>query len=287
MSSYSTIYRIVIGHEFFEENVCRFIKISPTPECKTHLNNLGMIINQFAINEWHLLVPGDDLHKEKIILWLQNNDQSLDFDMEVIQTDFFHCTNWPEFSYTKNYEFQMEPNGINVLLSENELVFGLIEDKKTVPVSINTNDKKQNISSVCKLCLTFSEEIINNIWSVKNRAEYNIKVQYNSLKVIWEFILIPRNSTNNKTLVLKEVEERLELSQLDEIEVTPGQLAYKGYTTELIPLKENYNYQIQLWELRDSGKKMILEDMPLPKAGEFSKNYSNNNSQIITKFYYF
>jgi hypothetical protein len=285
MNKYLEIYRISIHHEFFEENQCSSINISPTGSCRNELNNLGLFIKRRSINEWSLLIRNDELHKENFLFWLYNK-QSLDFCMEVTHNDFFLYTNWPDFSFTKDYAFEVDHKALDALIKTNKVKFGLLPNNGTIPVRIIEKEKSSN-HGIAILNTTFSREIIENRWANPHKDPYHINIQFYPLKVRWEFIMLPRNNKKNQKLILRESEKLLNLSPLEEFEMLPGQNAYKGFTTEDLYLKENYSYQIQLWEKRNQGKKIILDHIPIPITGECPVNKKHDELQVITRYCYF
>ncbi len=285
MSKYLEIYRIVVNHEFFEENQCTCINLSPTVKCSEDLIGLGLFIKRRSINEWSLLIRNNELHKENLLLWLYNK-RKLSFCLEVTHSDFFLYTNWPDFSFVKDYAFDVDHNVMDILSKNKKVKFGLLPKIGEIPVKTIENKKSSN-HGVAMINISFSREIIETRWLHPDKEAYRISIQFYPLKVKWEFVMLPKNNKKNQKLLLKESEKRLNITPLEEFEMLPGQYAYRGSTSEDIYLRENNTYQIQLWEQKSQGKKMILDHIPVPTTSEYKIVNSHDKSCVITKYCYF
>ncbi|TAJ12200.1 hypothetical protein DMA11_13700 [Marinilabiliaceae bacterium JC017] len=286
MSKYTEIYRIILNHDFFEKNQCRGVNITPDEESLNYLYNLGLFFKRISVNEWGLFVQKDELQKEKLLLWLEKDYNTLGFNIEVCESDFFLFTDWPGYSPKQFYLFMPGSEAEELLVSSGKLRYGVIPEENVIlPKQKAIRKIHKRIIGLLKL--SFSKKILDKFWQDEGNQSYRIMIQFHSLKVFWEFVLIPRNYSEDQSLMIKEATESLQFTELEKKMLLSKQQAYRGLSSDLIPLKERYDYKVQVWETKKTGKRLIAAEVPLPMAGEFSLNTSRDKVRIVTKYFYF
>ena len=276
-----------IYHDFFEKDQCRGVNAAPVQECREDLFNLGLLFKQISVNEWGVFVTKDELHKDKLLLWLETDSNALVFHVEIRQSDFFLYTDWPGYSPKESYVFETASDAVEGVALRGEFHYGVVPEEH---VTLYKRDKllpKRKRQTVGFLKLGFSKNRVERFWQEDINQPFRVMIRFHALKVFWEFVLIPRNYLANQILMLKEATGKMEFTSLEEFELMPGQWAYRGFSSRSVYLKECYEYRVQLWELKHTGKRLITAEVPLPQAGEFSIKASKENSKIITKYFYF
>ncbi|MFA8434715.1 MAG: hypothetical protein ACEPOZ_09385 [Marinifilaceae bacterium] len=287
MSSYVQIYRVVVLHDFFEGNRCRGVNLVPVPECMNQMGNLGLLFRQNNYNEWGLYAKDDELQRDKLQLWMEEETSALEFQVEVSQNDFFLYTDWPGYSPKECYVFEIGDKEKELLDSEGELHYGVVPEEKIIVCRRDKTLQKQSNRVLGFLKLGFSDKMVENWGQTEVSQCKEITIGFHALKVVWEFILIPRDSSVDQNLLLKDATGKMELETLEKFELTQGLMAYRGVSSSLIQLKECYDYRVQLWELKQTGKRLISSEIPLPRVGEFSIKATKENPQIVSKYFYF
>ncbi len=112
--------------------------------------------------------------------------------------------------------------------------------------------------------------------------EINIEIQ--SKTVGWEFILIPKYTSRNATIELRENYGKLDFSIMEEV-LFPGEgNVFRCVTKSNIVMKEIYDYKICLWERKENGELMLNSNIPFPKPNVRS---ILDPHERITSYFYF
>lgn len=122
---------------------------------------------------------------------------------------------------------------------------------------------------------------IPSFWTNETK---NIHLTIPSGNAFWEFILIPKYSTGNYPVELKESTANLNFSEPEEIPVPGEAKAFRSITTSPIPMRNTYNYKISLWEIREKGKLVLINRIPYPQPD--SRSVTNPKETITGYFYY-
>lgn len=94
-------------------------------------------------------------------------------------------------------------------------------------------------------------------------------IQYKPLLRYWEYILLSRTQEENiRELYLSDMEGLFTFAPAEPIEWN-GQAGYRIRTTTPVELKEHYLSEIQLFENKKLGKKLLRKNISPPTPGRF------------------
>ncbi|MBP1638845.1 MAG: hypothetical protein H6Q17_428 [Bacteroidetes bacterium] len=101
----------------------------------------------------------------------------------------------------------------------------------------------------------------------------------------WEFILIPKFNTQLSNILLNENKNRLVFTCLEKVTL-PGeqQPVWRFVSEQELQLKEKYHFRICLWDVQDTGRRLLCSHIPYPQPGSVSI-FSPDN--MITNYFYF
>lgn len=100
----------------------------------------------------------------------------------------------------------------------------------------------------------------------------------------FEYICIPQYYTGDSVLRLRENKNLFEIEGPDKVHLPDAGEVFRFVSKKQIPLRQIYPYKVQLWEIRDSGERLISDRIPCPQPSSRSLFYPNDT---ITTYYYF
>lgn len=114
------------------------------------------------------------------------------------------------------------------------------------------------------------------------RETKKIQIKIQSKEAYWAFILIPKYTKRDAIIELRENNRKLIFTTTEKFEQPGEDSAFICMTTEKIAMKEIYEYQISLWEKKNSGER-ILSNHIFSKTRNMcsSKTEKGNNKLCI------
>jgi hypothetical protein len=101
-----------------------------------------------------------------------------------------------------------------------------------------------------------------------------IKLNFESKTKFWEYLLIPKSTSEEMILKLFEKKNQLSFNFVEvvDIDVSGKQMpAYRFVTNKRVKLKDIYDFNISLWNITVDGDQLLSSNMPNPKAQSISK----------------
>lgn len=113
----------------------------------------------------------------------------------------------------------------------------------------------------------------------------HIDIAFASKMKFWEFILIPKFNLQLSNVILIENKNGLLFKRLEKVNL-PGeqQMVWRFVSEECLQLKERYNFQICLWEIRDNGRHLLSSHIPYPQPNSTS---IFSPDKMVTNYFYF
>jgi len=105
-----------------------------------------------------------------------------------------------------------------------------------------------------------------------------------SVEKYFEFICIPKFHSGDISLRMTEDKNRFQIEEPEIISMPDKTNAIRFVSKDKIPLKKIYKYKVRLWEIRESGERLISDSIPCPSPSNISVFHSNDT---ITSYYYF
>lgn len=112
-----------------------------------------------------------------------------------------------------------------------------------------------------------------------------VDIAFEGKRKFWEFILIPKFNVHLTNIQLNENKNGLAFTCMEKVNL-PGepQPAWRFVSEQELQLKEKYHFQICLWDVQDTGRRLLCSHIPYPQPGSISI-YSPEN--MITNYFYF
>ncbi|KAA6359688.1 MAG: hypothetical protein EZS28_044786 [Streblomastix strix] len=101
-----------------------------------------------------------------------------------------------------------------------------------------------------------------------------IKLNFETKKKFWEYLLMPKSTPKEMTLRLFEKKNQLSFNFIEmvDIDVSGKQMpAYRFVTNKRVQLKDIYDFNISLWNVTVEGDQLLSSNMPNPQAQSISK----------------
>lgn len=148
---------------------------------------------------------------------------------------------------------------------------------------VNTNDETFTISDP-EHPMSWKILRIHITEETENDYPIDIHWQIPTVEMFFEFICIPKYHPIDLGLKMDVDKNTFHFIEPENISL-PGE----GYgilfrSKEPIPLRNIYKHKIRLWEVRDSGERLISDNIPCPNPSERSVF---NPNDTITTYYYF
>lgn len=129
----------------------------------------------------------------------------------------------------------------------------------------------------------------NGVWGVlraqlKRNEVVETTLRLYPLEKRLEFVLIPRYTDVSAVVELREAQNGV-IFLPPEKTLFPGvDSARRIMTREKLPLAESTPYRFQLWEIRDSGERLLADRVPLPEPYESSVVEPRD---AVTRYFYY
>lgn len=180
-------------------------------------------------------------------------------------------------------ENEFDPN--DLLINEYKLIFALYPQSEKF-YYLSENPTAENDA------FTLHEAPLSKAWKnvelnlrhIINSDLQKIDIVITSPERYLEYICIPKYHSVNTKLRLTEERNRMTFHEEEFQPIAAIETAFRFVSTEKIKLSEDYNLKMQLWEIRESGERLISHSIPNPQPNELS--LTNPKDTITTYFYY-
>lgn len=258
MDNYHSIYRLKIEHEYFRENICHAISI--TPLGLRLMKRRGILFRQTAVNEWDMVCDSSKIGASILT-------EVLTFGVSISDPAFILYTNWTEFNPSSSYRLELPATTTDAVAAIKQ-----------------ARGKRMINSSFCTIELQFTENMLKEIQSGKFQTDI---LRFYPKAAKWEYLFIPRNGKENsgRKFILKESDDKIIFSDPQAVEIL-GKKALRFLSDDKITIKEYYNYRINFLEMIPDStqvKKTLMKDIPYPKPG----NFLNMQTDVIQHICYF
>lgn len=241
---YSVWITITIEHTYFNSGECG-LELNVTDDSAMLMKKTAAIFRKRLNNQWIILM----LENENGMinpgnLFPEDSEQLLTFTLNEKSDEFFYYTDWSNPSI----------QGTDWMIGH--------------------SDKLGRNRRYLQLRVTPA--------IIKEARQINITIPGREAR--WEFILIPKYNDDKYPIVLKEKQDKLMFSAPEEIMFPGERIAFRCVSTELIAMKEKYDYKISLWQKRGKGDVLLSDHIPCPRPHSLS---ISNPKEMITSYFYF
>ena len=112
-------------------------------------------------------------------------------------------------------------------------------------------------------------------------AEINIKIA--TVYKNYEFILIPKHHKNLQ-IKLVEIRNKIQFEVLEQLLLPNIGDVYRFLSKEKIKLTDSNNLKIQLWEIKETGERLLCNTIPIPQPEQISLIDPKN---ALSTYFYF
>jgi hypothetical protein len=284
MSDFIELYRIEVMHDYYRDACCGDIIVVPTKECLRYIHNLELFIRQDYKNRWLICARNSDIDIERIKTVIAGNDTKLEFYLEYNNPEFFLYTDWP--NYKPHLQYLFSTDDVDTIKDDRTIKFGVTESSDVVVCRVDNEQYKVNNGSIAILSLNLSADIFDTEKIAENNV-VNVKILFNCNRSHWEYILIPRTFNDKQRVFLEEESGKLKFDTPDEHDMPDGQKSYVTMVKDIVDLKENYNYRINLLEEKNGSKRVLQSAIDYPSVTDFSDSNVDDNIRVVTKYIYF
>jgi hypothetical protein len=148
------------------------------------------------------------------------------------------------------------------------------------------DDEKQLGNFIVKKSNTFGiwRELLLPLKALEDEKNAEVNIVFGSKKKLWEFIFIPKFTPEATQLELRARNKELTFSAAEKVDFFKDFEAYRITSTQPVTLLKNAPHSLQLWEVRDSGDRLLSSAVPVPRCTEASVFDAKN--AVTTYFYY-
>jgi len=118
----------------------------------------------------------------------------------------------------------------------------------------------------------------------KEKTSEQILLQIPTVEKYLEYICIPKFHPGNINLKMNEDKNNFQIHPPKKVSLPDNVEVIRFVSKDKIPLKKIYTDKVRLWEVRDSGERLISEVIPYPNPSNISIFQPNDT---ITTYYYF
>lgn len=242
MTYFNIIFKLCILHDYFIDMICPGIQICPDKESLRILNNNQWVFKQTNKNEWVLV--GDI--SRSLTNFLSSSHDIIHLKATISDSRFLYYTDslLPKSSSDTEIQCHADENSYRSF----EITFPITKE--------------------------MLEEALAN-----HPAEQNL--QYASFHRYWEYLLISRTVTDEfKDIYLFDAEGTIAFGATELINWNERK-TYCIQSLKPIRLKEHYSTNIQLFEKRVLGKKLLIKNIQPPIPGQFISEKKDTIQQLI------
>lgn len=261
MENYQVLFRLDINHEYFDGKEERFIEVKLSNDSLRMLRDRQLLFKQEKTNGWCLLgnVEGGGVYGDRDVL-----------ELEFFLKDplFQYYTEWKDYRRDSVYFLDLSACSGKAEIPD-------------VMQTIPTKEKKPGIFFSGKLRLS------DRMFEQARKGEYDeVELSFASKKMFWEYWFIPRK-LENKDVSLELEEQNKELVFPEPKLVNTGlenRQVFGCVSQTVIPMKKNYTYRMNLWEVVQKEPKMrrkVVKNIEYPVPGEFHDLVGNVLRRIV------
>lgn len=257
MESYRILYRIRIGHDYFNGKPCHALQCRLMPQGEVLAHRRGLLFRQTAPGEWMLLFRQAP----------DTQNDVLSLDLSLSDPKFTLYTAWEGFHPSAAYSLNLPA----------------AEEVVEAATAICPTGKKRAIGSgFCTLSLRLTTEMVK---AAESGQPMQAVLHFKEASVQWEYIFIPRveNTVHPGLLQLDDATGKVQFTAFKECEAY-GQKAWLTRSKSLIPMRSDYSCRLRLMA-QNGGKqkRILLSQVAPPEPGR----YMNMQRGILRQVCYY
>lgn len=243
MDSYRTLYRIRVGHDYFDGKPCTALQCRLTPQGEALARRRGLLFREAAPGEWAVLFNRDPA----------TGLDTLTLALEIADTSFPLYTAWDGFRPFADYELEL-PQKTETL---------------EVATAIHAPGRKRAIGfGFCTLYLRMTDEMLQ---AANAGTPVQAVLHFHAPKMRWEYLFIPhdREKLSASKIRLEEATGKMEFTPFKECEAY-GRKAWCSRSKGEIPMRLSYTCRLRVTAQEEGRpKRVLLPQVPPPGTGTY------------------
>ena len=243
MESYRILYRIRIGHDYFDGKPCPALLCRLTPQGEALAHRRGLLFRQAAPGEWTLLFRQEP----------DTQNDVLTLDLSLADPKFTLYTAWDGFQPPAAYSLELP----------------MAEETVEAATAIRPTGKKRAIGSgFCTLSLRLTPEMVE---AADSGQPMQTVLHFNVAAAQWEYLFIPNgeDSVQPSPLQLEDASGKVQFTAFKECEAY-GRKAWVTRSKSRIPMCPAYPCKLRL-TVQNGGrqKRVLLSQVAPPEPGRY------------------
>lgn len=243
MESYRILYRIRIGHDYFDGKPCPALQCRLTPKGEALAHRRGLLFHQTAPGEWTLLFRQEPDTKNDVLL----------LDLSVAEPKFTLYTAWDGFQPSAAYSLELPA----------------AEETVEAATAIRPTGNRRTIGSgFCTLHLRLTDELVK---AAEAGQPMQAVLHFKEAAVQWEYLFIPigEQTVPPSHLQLEDAAGKVQFTAFKECEAY-GRKAWLTRSKSRVPMRQAYPCKLRL-TAQNGGrqKRVLLSQVAPPEPGRY------------------
>lgn len=244
MVSYSRLYRITVGHDYFGNSPCPSLRLRATCESEALMRRRGMMLREEGAGTWSLFFT-EEPDTDKDVLYL---------DLSVADPLFVLYTDWPGLRPADSYTLCLPACG------------GQLDAASIIS---HTNRKRSFGSGFCTIALRLTGEMV---LAARSGQPEEAVLQFHAPKRQWEYLFFPcaEEGIDGSQLVLEDTTGSVTFGPFTQCEAY-GREGWRTVSESPVAMRASYGCRLRLTALRGIGrqKHVLLSHVEPPQPGRY------------------
>lgn len=111
-------------------------------------------------------------------------------------------------------------------------------------------------------------------------------ISFHSKEMYWKYLYMPNNTDEiDKNIKLFDQSKQISFQPSEKVEVD-GRKGVCFMSTEPVKLKQVYDYQLQLLEIRSHGDKLLKQHLAYPQPGSYDYEHKKEGHGVLARYIY-
>ena len=297
MSNYVELFAIRISHDFFENNMCSCLYLTPTDDTANVIENANLILKQSANG---LQILCDKSKIDVLALYMNSSEDDFCFEFKAYSQDSYFNSYTEPYIKEKNkilyFDNRTDSTGVgDIIVSKNKMV----SDKDIIALSFEAKeDYVSKKAKILKSVFSRKDQFILPVFYLriysKNKKKALLKhwlekgittytVAFSARQTYWKYYLLGE-SANERTFII-DPEKKIKFQSLGDYVLADNRAAYIFRTTKKIPLQEKYNFRFQLKEKINDSEQVLLNKLPVACLSQTGKEVVERKETVVSEIY--
>ena len=244
---YRPLYRLRIEHDYFDQGECRALRCRICPSGAALWQRRGLLLRQFAVNEWAVLYDADGAG-------VDTASDVLELEMDLANPDFVLYTRWDGFRPYAAYILDLPD----------------VEDlPEAIRMMREVAPKRGFGAGFCRLRLRLTDNVSR---AAREGKPLLHTLRFHAPECRWEYLLVPRVGEDLApgNYLLEEAGGHLHFPPFEPVRLYDRDLL-RTVSEESVPMRERYAFKLKVVTSADGNgrKQTVLRHVDPPVPGRF------------------